>query len=107
MWHPQIQRDYRATLLDAFPSTIVFRIAPLNQSDLALSSAQPLISFLEQFQDLEFFKRMKSDSDLRCRDMSASDDLASFVIHFTPDLITPYDKVNTPLTGRIIGASTR
>jgi len=107
MWHPEIQRIYRTTLLDAFPSTIVLRIAPLNQSNLALNFAQPLISFLEQFQDLEFFKRMTSDYDLKCADMSASHELGRHVMNFTPDLIPPYDKVNSPLTGQIIGASTR
>lgn len=107
MWHPEVQRNYRATLLDAFPSTIVFRIAPLNQNNQALNFAQPLISFLEQFQDLEFFKRMDADSDLRCKDMWMSTEFKQFVMNFTPELIPPYDKVNSPLTGRIIGESAR
>lgn len=107
MWHPEIQRHYRSTLLDAFPSTIVFRIAPLNQNNLAMNSAQPLIGFLDQFQDLEFFKRMTNDLDLRCTDMSASHDLGRYVMNYTPELIAPYEKVNSPLTDRIIGASTR
>ena len=107
MWHPGIQRAYRSTLLDAFPSTIIFRIAPLNQSDLAMNAQQPLIAFLDRFQDLEFFKRMTTDLDMRCTDMSADHELGRYVMTFTPDLIAPYEKVNSPLTGRIIGASTR
>ncbi|MCA1565890.1 MAG: hypothetical protein LC803_09685 [Acidobacteria bacterium] len=107
MWHPNIQRSYRASLLDAFPSTIVFRIAPLNQNKQPLNSAQPLISFLEQFHDLEFFKRMDADSDLKCKDMWMSTEFKQFVMNFTPELIPPYDKINSPLAGRIIGESTR
>jgi hypothetical protein len=107
MWHPEIQRHYRTTLLDAYPSTIVVRIAPLNQSNLALTAAQPLIAILDQFQDLEFFKRMDSDSDMKCTDLSASYDLRRYVMNYTPELIEPYDKLNSPLTRRIIGSSIR
>ena len=108
MWHPDIQRAYRSTLLDAFPNTIVFRIAPLNPVNQApLLSAQPLIALLDKFQDLEFFQRMTSDYDLKCAEMSASYDLGRFVMNFTPDLIAPYDKVNSPLTGQIIGEQPR
>lgn len=107
MWHPDVQRSYRSSLLDAFPRTIVFRIAPLSQKNQALSFDQPLIAFLDQFQDLEFFKRMDADSDLKCKDMWMSREFKQSVMHFTPDLIEPYDKVNSPLTGRIIGESTR
>lgn len=107
MWHPVIQREYRTSLLDAFPSTLVFRISPLNQSNQALNIAQPLISFLEQFQDLEFFKRIDSDLDIKCKDISVSTELKQFIMHFTPSLIPPYDKVNSPLTESIIGKMSR
>jgi hypothetical protein len=108
MWHPEIQRAYRATLLDAFPSTIVFRIAPLNPANKTpMNSAQPLIALLDQFQDLEFYKRMDADSDLKCKDIWMTTEFKQFVMNFTPDLIPPYDKVNSPLTGQIIGEQPR
>jgi hypothetical protein len=100
MWHPVIQREYRSSLLDAFPSTVVFRTAPL---DKALKFAQPLISFTERYEDLEFFKRKGSDLDLKCSDMYDDSLLGGYVMQFTPDLISPYDKVNSPLLGHIIG----
>src|SRR5207253_1357315 len=63
LWHPVIQLKYRASLLEAFPSTIVYRIAPIDQ---ALKVSQPLIAYVEKYEDLEFFKRIK-DRDMKCR----------------------------------------
>lgn len=107
MWHPDIQRQYRASLLEAFPTTIVFRIAPIDQ---ALGDTQPLIAFQESYADLEFFKRIRSDRDMYCRSfLSANqrDDFESFVFNLAPTLIPSSEKSASPVTRQIIGSSRR
>jgi hypothetical protein len=107
MWHPDVQSVYRTSLLEAFPTTIVFRIAPIVQ---ALGDTQPLIQFPQRYRDLEFFKRIRSDRDLRCRDfLSANqwDDFASFVFNYAWELIPSSEKATTVVTQQIIGSSGR
>ena len=100
MWHPVIQHGYRASLLDAFPSTFVFRISPIDQ---ALQDSQPLIAFTEKYSDLEFFKRT-ADFDLGCRNFLESQEFAAFVVNAAPGLIAATDKETSVVTRNIIGA---
>lgn len=106
MWHPDIQREYRASLLEVFPTTIVFRIAPIDQ---ALGDSQPLIAFQEKYADLEFFKRV-SDRDKYCQNFLSANQCVSFenlVFNFVPDLIPSHEKTTSPVTRQIIGSSRR
>jgi len=106
MWHPDIQRAYRASLLEAFPATIVFRIAPIDQ---ALGDSQPLIAFQEKYADLEFFKRV-SDRDIYCQNFLSANQRVNFenlVFNFAPLLIPSSEKPTSPVTRQIIGSSRR
>ena len=87
--HPVIQREYRRSLLDAFPNTAVVRVAPLTD---ALTLAQKMISFSEEYFDLEFYKRMTIDLDDRCRQVSRAYELGSWLKAYAPNVISDEDK---------------
>jgi len=99
LWHPVIQLGYRASLLEAFPSTIVYRIAPIVQ---ALKVSQPLIAYVEKYEDLEFFQRIK-DKDLNCRMFFESGDFSTFVVNYALRLIPAEDKETSLVTKNIVG----
>lgn len=65
--HPVIQRAYRRSLLDAFPETLIVRIAPV---DDALKAVQQMIRFPETFVHSEFYQRFRFDRDGRCDEVS-------------------------------------
>lgn len=65
MRHPNIQRAFRRSLLDAFPKTMVARIAPIYD---ALNLKQQMINVIEYYVDLESHKRFKFDLDELCDD---------------------------------------
>jgi hypothetical protein len=69
MHHPVIQREFRQSLLDAFPNTMVARVAPISD---ALQVVQRMISFIERHIDLECHKRFKLDFDELCDEVSDS-----------------------------------
>jgi hypothetical protein len=82
--HPRIQRSYRRSLLDAYPNTIVMRIAPLYAMfDLVYH----LILFAEKNTDLEFYKRLTSDSDDNCREASRVHELQNWLQAKIPTLL--------------------
>jgi hypothetical protein len=60
MRHPAIQREFRSSLLDAFPKTLVVRVAPINE---ALQIVQQMVGMIERYIDLECHKRFKLDCD--------------------------------------------
>jgi hypothetical protein len=64
MRHPQIQREFRKSLLDAFPNTLVAAIYPIQPS--ILNKLSQTIILIEQYTDLEFYKRHKKDRDRKC-----------------------------------------
>jgi hypothetical protein len=89
MRHPLIQREYRRSLLDAFPNTPVVRVTPLTD---ALSLTQRMINFSEQYIDLEFYKRMTIDLDDRCRQVSQAYEFGGWLKAYAPDVVSEEDK---------------
>lgn len=67
MRHPVIQREFRRSLLDAFPNTMVATVAPISD---ALQIKQQMISIIEQHIDLECHKRLHLDCDQLCDEIS-------------------------------------
>lgn len=65
--HPVLQRAYRRSLLDAFPETLIVRIAPV---DDALKTMQQMIRFPETFVNSEFYQRFRFDLDGKCGEAS-------------------------------------
>ncbi len=61
--HPSLQRAYRRSLLDAFPETLIVRVAPVND---ALGAVQQMIRFPETFVHSEFYQRFRFDRDDKC-----------------------------------------
>ncbi|KHD08558.1 hypothetical protein PN36_19315 [Candidatus Thiomargarita nelsonii] len=68
MRHPQIQREFRKSLLDAFPNTLVAAIYPIPPSHLGKLSQTMIL--IEQYTELEFYKRHKTDRDLKCDEIN-------------------------------------
>jgi|GEM_PF-1432195 len=69
MRHPNIQREFRRSLLDAFPKTMVARVAPIND---VLRIEQMMITIIEQHIHLEYHKRYKLDHDEMCAEVDDS-----------------------------------
>jgi len=89
MHHPLIQRDFRRSLLDAYPNTLVARIAPI--SDM-LTFVQRLILFAERSDDLEFYKRYAIDEDMKCTEVSREFDFRRWLKDKVPDLLSEADR---------------
>jgi hypothetical protein len=87
--HPAIQRAYRRSLLDAFSSTIIVRVAPTSD---ALSVIQKLITFSEQYSDLEFYKRLNVDWDGKCNQVSGVAELGRWLKDQAPKLLPEDEK---------------
>jgi len=98
MRHPLIQREFRRSLLDAFPSTIIVRIAPLAN---ALGVYPPLITMGDTFQDLEFFKRRSLDNDLRSTQVYEAPDLFGWFIKMAPSLIPETERAKAGIPGHM------
>ena len=64
MQHPVIQREFRRSLLDAFPCNLMAKIAP--NIDV-LDFIKDLVIIFEQHADLEFYKRCRIDKDRKCK----------------------------------------
>ena len=100
MRHPLIQREMRRSLLDAFPNTVMVRVAPFAS---AFDILQPLVSWLETYQDLEFYKRLTTDWDPKCRQVYRSFELGSLFIEQVPKLIPNSQKAKLGITPHVIG----
>ncbi|MCP4106269.1 MAG: hypothetical protein GY749_12135 [Desulfobacteraceae bacterium] len=68
MHHPSVQREFRRSLLDAFPSTLVAKIAPVD-SVFELKQDEVVI-FIEQYIKTEFYRRMTMDPRGQCMEIS-------------------------------------
>lgn len=87
--HPLIQRSFRRSLLDAFPTTMIVRIAPVADA-FKQKPPQPFITFSETFEDSEFFKRI-TDFDDTCRQVDEATEFGSWFFSHVPKII-PQDE---------------
>lgn len=82
--HPLLQRAYRRSLLDAFPETLIVRIAPV---DDALKAMQQMIRFPETFVNSEFYQRFRFDLDGKCGEASEAFHFKRWLAEQTPKLV--------------------
>lgn len=82
--HPVLQRAYRRSLLDAFPETLIVRIAPL---DVALKAVQQMIRFPETFVNSEFYQRFRFDLDGKCSEASEAFHFKRWLTEQMPKLV--------------------
>lgn len=105
MRHPDIQKAYRLSLLDAFPNTIIIRVAPLTN---AFAIPQPLFNnWLEHYQDLEFYKRLYVDYDPKCDEVSRDVEFNRMLIQSVPELIPKEERVKSVMTDHVTGGGAR
>jgi len=97
--HPKIQREYRRTLLDAFPKTRMVRIAPLAD---AFDIVPPMVTMMERYEDLEFYKRL-IHSDPRCKESYKSYDFRGWFVREVPGIIPPDAKAKSRMASHVIG----
>ena len=102
MRYPPIQREFRRSLLDAFNRIIIIRIVP--QAGALDWIEQPMLSWLQKFGDLEFYRR-RVDGDDRCREVFTSVDFRGWFNQHVPSLIPKEEKMKNSLAGDIIGGS--
>jgi hypothetical protein len=100
MRYPSIQREYRRSLLDAFNKTIIIRIVP--QAAALNWIEQPMLTWVEKFRDLEFYKRRVGGDDT-CREIFQSMDFLGWFNTHVPSLIPKEEKVKNSVAGEIIG----
>lgn len=100
MRYPSIQREYRRSLLDAFNKTIIIRIVP--RADALDCINQPMLTWVEKFEDLEFYKRREVGDDT-CREIFKSLDFLGWFNTHVPSLIPKEEKVKNSVAGDIIG----
>ncbi len=84
MHHPAIQREFRQSLLDAFPRTIVAKIAPVYT---AFDLMREMVIFIEQYVVAEFYMRMDTDSDDQCRKVIDLSELNAWLNGYVPKLL--------------------
>lgn len=100
MRYPAIQREFRRSLLDAFNKIIIIRIVP--QAAALDWIQQPMLTWLQSFGDLEFYKR-RVDGDDKCREVFTSVDFRGWFKQHVPNLIPNEEKVKNSVAGDIIG----
>ncbi|MDX6404592.1 MAG: hypothetical protein QOH70_2047 [Blastocatellia bacterium] len=105
MRHPVIQQEFRRSLLDAFPSTIIVRVAPLPNT---LTVYPPLVALSETFQDLEFYKRRNLDRDNKSFQAFESPDFVNWFIEKAPGLIPLNEREKSAMARHLYpGAATK
>ncbi len=100
MRYPSVQREFRRSLLDAFSKTIIIRIVP--QPGALNLIEQPMLTWLDKYRDLEFYKRRISGDDT-CREIFLSIDFLGWFNANVPRLIPKEEKLKNSLGGEIIG----
>ncbi len=100
MRHPQIQHAFRRSLLDAFPKTVVGRIAPMDEA-FNIKPPPALFTFSETFADLEFSKRINNDFDESCREVFQQQTFGSWFFNHVPKIIPEDEQLNTGLLSQI------
>jgi hypothetical protein len=89
MHHPDIQREYRRSLLDAYSNTLVARIALF---DDAFSVIQRMLPFAEQYVDLEVYKRLEVDQDDNCTEVCKASAFSRWLKGKVPEIIPAGEK---------------
>ncbi len=84
MHHPIIQLAFRHSLLDAYPNTLVARIAP---DARVLQVEQRLLAFTENSRALEFFQRFHFDLDAKCTEAAQHKDFLRWLIDKMPAVL--------------------
>lgn len=85
MHHPDIQREFRQSLLDAFPSTLVAKIAPVERVFDELK--HEMVIFIEQYIKTEFYRRMTMDPGGQCMEISRSIHIGNWLTSHIPKLL--------------------
>lgn len=87
--HPDIQRAYRRTLLDAFPNTLLVKLNPFSDpSELE----EQMVKFSERYLDLEFFKRFRVDLDSKCDEVEKNLDFQRWLLEQAPKILPEEEK---------------
>ena len=73
MRHPAIQYQFRKSMLDAFPNTIVAKFDPTGNSSLL---EHKMLNMVEKYLELECYKRRKLDGDKKCDHVENFTDLS-------------------------------
>jgi len=92
MQHPVIQHEFRHSLLDVFPTTIVARVAPVAD---ALSIEQHMVVVIEKHIEVEFYKRFHMDWDDKCQEVTNPSELARWLKNQVPKLLPDDAKTKT------------
>ncbi len=94
MRHPDIQREFRRSLLDVFPHTLVASIPPFQ---FTLEEINHRFVIFDQYTDLEFYKRFDVDCDDKCRTIKEGSDINRWIRKHVPDLLSDKFKVLTDI----------
>ena len=98
--YPSIQREFRRSLLDAFNKIIIIRIVP--QAGALNWVQQPMLTWVEKFGDLEFYKRYAGGDDT-CREIFQSMDFLGWFNQHAPSLIPKEEKLKQGVASEFVG----
>jgi hypothetical protein len=92
MRHPTVQRAFHSSMLDAFPSTLVASIAPIQP---VWEIVERMVIVIERHIDLEFHRRYHFDLDSKCARVSSGVDFDRWVKEQVPKLLPDEIKSQT------------
>ena len=90
MQHPEIQRLFRSTALDAFLNTLVVMVAPVYS---VFDIVKKIEGVIEQRIDIDFYRRLELN-DSKCFKAGDKTGLQNWLIDKVPSLLTPLEKEN-------------
>jgi hypothetical protein len=85
LYHPNIQRAYRRSLLDVFPDIPIVRMIPAFEIS---KISQHLLRFQEQLSNLEVYKRLHWDRDKRCSEIFRDTEFYQWVQEHAEHIVT-------------------
>ncbi len=88
MRHPDIQHEFRQSLLDAFPHTLVASIPPPILHPDSEELDHRFVIF-DRYKNLEFYKRcnMDNDNEDKCREIYKENDISGWITSKVPGLL--------------------
>ncbi len=90
MRHPVLQCEFRKSLLDAFPNTLVAMVAPIHP---VLEIVQQMIVVIEQRIDLEFHRRFSVEYDDKCAEVSTHIQFSLWLKNQVAQLLPVWEKL--------------
>ena len=87
--HPAIQREFQLSLLDAFPNTIVAKVAPISS---AFQFVMQMVIIIQRHIDIEFTKRYRLEKDPKCKEFCKAFDFEVWLKDQASKLLPPEER---------------